>query len=120
MENLNEYAIYRLDIDFEQQGELTGMFIAKKIDVKLLLENNLTIYFGEVLGKHSEIYTKIKRHHIKFITDDLIAVDIFRKYNLGIGFNPFEYQIIDDDREEINNLVCYEAIEILKKELCGN
>jgi hypothetical protein len=55
VEGTNMKAIYRMDIDCGRNGNLTGVFIADKDHVKILLEKKIEIYFGEVLGKHSEI-----------------------------------------------------------------
>lgn len=48
-------AIYKLNADYGRNGNLTGVFIAEKEHVAVLLENKIEVYFGEVLGKHSEI-----------------------------------------------------------------
>jgi hypothetical protein len=88
-------AIYKMRFDCGRMGELEGIFIAEKADVKELIESGREVYFGEVLGKHSEICGPIAGNELTLITDDKEAVGIFRKYNFNSGYNPFDY--IDDE-----------------------
>jgi hypothetical protein len=48
-------AIYRLDISL-RGGSLTGIFVAEQDHVKILLSTEISIYWGEVMGKHSTVY----------------------------------------------------------------
>ncbi len=47
--------IYRLTFDCGRSGNLTGVFVDTDLRVKKLVETKMVIYFGEVLGKHSEV-----------------------------------------------------------------
>jgi len=44
-------AIYEFYWDLGRMGEVSGMFIADKDDIKKIIGTE--IYFGEILGKHS-------------------------------------------------------------------
>lgn len=116
MKDSNEKAVYKLKVDCGRQGELEGLFIAKKNHVKILLESGLEIYFGEVLGKHSEIYGILEEKEVIFVSDSQEVIDIIETHELQNGFNPFEYQVINSDREDFEGLDVLEVVEILEKE----
>lgn len=85
--------IYRLNIDYGRSGNLTGIFTAEKKDVNAII--GIDIWFGEVLGKHSEVEGTIENDEIELITEDVDAVSMFDDYDLETGHNPFDY--IDDE-----------------------
>lgn len=58
----------------------------------------MIVYFGEVLGKHSEVYGPIDGNEIKFVSNDPLVIKTVVDNNLCFGFNPFHY--LDDN--------CYE------------
>lgn len=90
--------IYRLNFDCGRMGNLHGLFIADSADVKALVESEKEIYFGEVLGKHSEIRGSIGSEEITLVTDEILPVEIFEKYNLSSGYDPFDY--IEEDNDD--------------------
>ena len=93
--------IYKLEWDFGRMGSLEGVFVADSDDIKKLLENETEIYFGEVLGKHSEVFGVIKSKHLTEVTDDEKFIDLFEKYGLESGYNPFDYlNESEDDYED--------------------
>lgn len=91
-------SIYRFDFDAGIMGGLSGVFIAEDDAVKDLVASKKEVYFGEVLGKHSEICGPIEEKEITKVTDDPVAIEIFEKYELSSGYNPFDY--INTDEEE--------------------
>lgn len=116
-----EKAVYKFNVYNYRSGSLEGIFIAKKDNVKFLIEEDIIVYFGEVLGKHSEVYFSIKEEHIKLITDNIEVVNIIEKYNLENGHNPFDYTALNYNRDgfEKNYFDDYtieEIIEIIKNE----
>ena len=48
-------ALFKMDFDCGRMGNLEGVFITDTEDVEYLVNNKISVYFGEVLGKHSEI-----------------------------------------------------------------
>ena len=70
-------------------GELDGLFIADDADVKKTIGK--TIYFGEVLGKHSEVIVDLEEKELTVKTDDQDfikkLVEILGSHHLS-GFNP--------------------------------
>lgn len=89
-------AIYKFSFDCGRQGSLNGVFVARKDYVKCLTSHKIEVYFGEVLGKHSEIFGIIKEEDIIFISDSKDAIKIVEDLNLSTGFNPFEYDTVDE------------------------
>jgi len=92
-------AIFRMNFDCGRNGSLRGIFVAEKEKVAELVRSKKEIYFGEVLGKHSEICGPVEEGEIEMITDDDEAVGIFNKFDLATGFNPFDYEEDEEDAE---------------------
>lgn len=84
-------------------GSIEGVFTADETDVKKLIGKN--IYFGEVLGKHSEIFGDMEEGDIEELTDDQEFIDKFCELIGPFGYNPFDYvddEIEDEDGSEAN------------------
>lgn len=79
--------IYEFFWDCGRMGDLEGIFIAEEKDVKEAIGEE--VYFGEVLGKHSEIYGVLNEKDLKIKSKDQ---DFIKKFEEiipnGIGFNP--------------------------------
>lgn len=118
-------AIYKLNLDCGREGSLYGIFIANKEYVDVLVNNDIEVYFGEILGKHSDISLTINDTDIELITDDVKVIDMFEEYELSTGINPFDYHASNFDYEAIglindDDLYIYDIIEKMienKKEL---
>lgn len=95
--------IYRLNFNCGRQGTLNGIFIAEKEHVKILIENKIEIYFGEVLGKHSEIFGPIADDELVFISDNSEAIKIIEDLGLENGYNPFNYTALNFEHEGIES-----------------
>lgn len=115
-------ALCRLKFDCGRQGCLEGIFVADTEDVKYLIENKVSVYFGEVLGKHSEIYGTVEQREIEVITTEANVVDIVEKYGLATGYNPFEYNLCGDGMEDVpengvdwNDCTVQEYIDFMRK-----
>lgn len=89
--------LYKFYRDFGRMGDLDGVFISDMDEVADLIGKY--VYFGEVLGKHSDIGVTIKEDDIQLLTIDPVAVEIVSKYNLESGYNPFEYYEEEEDDE---------------------
>ena len=99
----NTKGIYRLKFDCGRQGILDGIFIAEKKHVKVLIENKIEVYFGEVLGKHSEVYGPIDENELTFVSDSPEAIKVIEELELENGYNPFEYTAINFEHEGIDD-----------------
>ena len=114
-------AIYRLYLDYGRSGVIEEIFLANPNYVKILIDSEMTVDFGEALGKYSSVTSKMTDKILSFITDDEEAVSMFEHYNLSSGFNLFYYPvIIDYDTIEYEDLNLYEIVEIIEKEINNN
>ncbi|MBU0961025.1 MAG: hypothetical protein KKH60_05825 [Proteobacteria bacterium] len=69
-------------------GNLYGLFVAEKDAVTNLVESKRVIYFGEVLGKHSEIAGPLEARDVNMVSDDTDLVAKVKELNMEVGFNP--------------------------------
>ena len=60
--------LYKFYWDCGRMGYLDGLFIAEESDLEEAYDKE--VYFGEVLGIHSEIYGTLNRDDISLISDD--------------------------------------------------
>lgn len=81
--------IYKFHWDCGRQGEVAGIFVASEKDVKSIIGKD--VYFGEILGKHSEVYGTIEKGDITLLTDNEEVVKVILDYGLENGYNPFDY-----------------------------
>lgn len=93
--------LYKFHAYVGRMGELEGVFIATQDQVDWLTSINKSIYFGEVLGKHSEIFFPIEEKHIKLISSDENVIKVVEENGLTSGYDPFGYNFIDDDTIEL-------------------
>lgn len=83
-----------------RMGDLEGLFVATQEEIDIILGEE--IYFGEVLGKHSEIYGTLAKEDLTLKSDDEEFITKLQEV-LGVertisGFNPFDYwERVDDD-----------------------
>jgi len=77
-------------------GELSGLFVASNKDVDSIIGK--TIYFGEVLGKHSEVEITLDKTNIYLLSKDQHSIAWLKGVTGGSntisGYNPLDY--IDD------------------------
>lgn len=75
--------------DCGRSGELTGLFVTTKEKLENLYGQDA--YFGEVLGKHSEISGTITEDDFTIKTDNQEFIKLFEELIGDQGFNPFDY-----------------------------
>ena len=79
--------LYRFELFCGRGGTLRGIFAATEEDVRPAFGKRC--YFGEVLGKHSEIQCVLEPEHVRFLTDDQAFISKAMEYGLvPQGFNP--------------------------------
>lgn len=77
-------------------GDLDGVFVAESGDVEEAMSKS--VYFGEVLGKHSSITGHIDPNTVTLLTEDATAVFVIEKYmNGGTGFDPIARYLEDKE-----------------------
>lgn len=83
--------LYKFYWDCERQGEVEGIFIADETE----LENAIgkSVYFGEILGKHSEVYGVLEKEDIEEMKVSKNTLEELEKIlgNSISGYNPLNY-----------------------------
>lgn len=80
--------VYKWAWDCGRMGNLDGLFVADEQDVADAAGKD--VYFGEVLGKHSEVYGELKAEEFTELSAD-DAVVAFVKEHGPFGWNPLGY-----------------------------
>lgn len=85
---LNLYSFY---VDCGRMGSLDGLFIATQEEVDKAIGKYM--YFGEVLGKHSNIEGELEASEVELISSDQEKVQwLFELLGSDVsGFNPLSY-----------------------------
>ena len=107
--------LYKFHWDCGRMGDVEGVFVADSEDVSYMIDNNVEVYFGEILGKHSEVSGCIDKEDITFITSEENVIDIVEQYGLESGYNPLDYFDIEEHR--INNEDEYTEHDMLEDEM---
>lgn len=81
--------IWKFYWDCGRNGDLSGVFVATQDEINNAIGKR--IYFGEVLGKHSEIYGFLEKDDVELLTNDQFFIDKVIEYGLLSGYNPLEY-----------------------------
>ncbi len=93
--------LYKFDFDCGRMGNLDGIFVADDKKIKQLIKQNPSIYFGEVLGKHSEIFGDFSEMNVEKIKMDSRTV---KKVSSILGKSWSGYNLMDYVEEsELNN-----------------
>src|SRR5690554_1652074 len=82
---------------FGRQGDVNGLFVATEDEVENAIGGD--VYFGEILGKHSEVRGTIERKDVTKV--DIDSESVMKVANhLGMtwsGYNPLNYLRYDCD-----------------------
>lgn len=90
-------ALWKLHFSAGRMGTVHGMFVATDEEIEAAMGQRL--YFGEVLGKHSEIEGPLDKEDITRVTDDEAFVSKFEEYECSSGYNPLNYLPEEEDEE---------------------
>lgn len=84
--------LYKFFWDCGRSGNVAGLFVGD--DQKVISAIGSAVYFGEILGKHSEIYGELGYEDLEVVSDDQekIAwlVEIMGGRTIS-GYNPLSY-----------------------------
>lgn len=95
--------LYKFRWDVPRQGEIESLFIADSEQVEAVM--GMTVYFGEVLGKHSDVQGTLDPEDLTIITQDqrviadlirLFAGDRWGRSGSLCGLNPL-HSLQDDE-----------------------
>lgn len=92
---------YDFGWDCGRLGRVEGLFIAEESDVAAAIGK--VVNFGEILGKHSEIYGVLEEHdlEVKSEDQDFIAKleEMFDSKTIS-GYNPLDPDYLEVDNDE--------------------
>lgn len=107
-----EKILVRMDLDFRRMGRLTGVFITTEEKRQSLRDRE--VYFGEVLGKHSECVWTFDAadldKDLKVVSTDQEfiwkAADVFGASQSGTltGHNPLTYEFCDEENDSADEV----------------
>lgn len=112
----NTRAIYKFKAVCKD-GELNGIFTETMKNVQTMIDNKFEIFFGEVLGRDSEVVVKIFPENLQLVSEKEPEVEMFESLNLSNGFNPFEYGVcgIENDKVDMADVeTCGTALDVCK------
>lgn len=84
--------LYSFFWDCGRMGSVEGLFIADEEKVDELMGHR--IYFGEILGKHSEIYGNLDDEDISVLSEDQEKIEWLEGIMCSktiSGYNPLDY-----------------------------
>lgn len=87
----NKRFLWKFHWDCGRNGGVSGLFVASEEEIKSNLDKD--IYFGEILGKHSEIYGTLGEEDLTKMDLDSETVEKVSKIlgNTWSGRNPLNY-----------------------------
>lgn len=91
--------LVRFHWDCGRMGDVEGIFVTTKEELERSYGKR--VYFGEILGKHSEVYGTLDRKDITVESEDQDFIDqlvLILGTHIG-GYNPLD-AINSDDEEE--------------------
>lgn len=87
--------LYRFWWDCGRQGHVEGVFAEDSETVENLIGRE--VYFGEILGKHSDINGPLESGDLTVLCEDKDFIQKAIEYKLvPIGYNPLDYIEIKD------------------------
>lgn len=97
----NQQVLAKFHWSFRRSGEVSGVFICTKQQIADAVGKE--VYFGEILGKHSEVYGTLDEEDIEILSDDQyfisLMLEIFPDGEIS-GYNPLSYVQETEDYEE--------------------
>lgn len=83
--------LYEFYQDCGHMGSVEGRFFATPEEIEACLGK--TAYFGDILGKHSDVAVGLRAENFKVLTDDSTFIALAEKLNIDLnsGYNPLEY-----------------------------
>lgn len=89
--------LVRFKWDMGRMGVVEGMFVTTHGE--LAAKFGKQVYFGEILGKHSEVYGQFEPGDITVVTDDPEFITKLKQF-IGAhvsGYNPMDYMAEDSE-----------------------
>ena len=83
--------LWKFGWDCGRMGEVDGLFVASDKEIQNAIGKD--VYFGEILGKHSEVYGVLDEDDLEKVNLDSVSTERVAKL-LGDtwgGYNPLDY-----------------------------
>lgn len=81
--------LYRFRWDCRRMGNVEGTFVTDEYVVDRAIGRQ--IYFGEILGKHSEVYGILATSDLTVLSEDQVFIEKFVDLKCSSGYNPLDY-----------------------------
>lgn len=81
--------LWQFSMGFGRMGDLDSIFVARKSEIDAIIGKE--VYFGEVLGKHSQVYGTVEGENFELISANPDQVEFFETRIGSTGHNPFDY-----------------------------
>lgn len=91
--------LYRFTQEFGRMGDLKGIFVAEESEINAIIGE--AIYYGEVLGKNSEIFSILQKEYLEILSEDQEFIKKFIEIIENFGFNPLDYYDEDENEYEM-------------------
>jgi len=97
---MDKNILWKFKWDCGREGYLKGLFIAPKSEVESIVGKE--IYFGEALGKHSEIFGELESSDLEQVdASDGLIKELEELFGTTVsGYNPLEYVYEEDEDDE--------------------
>lgn len=90
--------LWRFYWDCGRQGNVESVFVATQAEIDAALGSQ--VYFGEILGKHSDIHGQLDAEDLTLLSDDPALVALFRDRVGSTGHSPLDYLEEDGEAED--------------------
>lgn len=81
--------LYKFRLDCGRMGYIESVFVEDDEIIKASLGKE--IHFGEILGKHSEIFCNLSDSHLTVLSQDSNVCDIIETHVGATGHCPMDY-----------------------------
>ena len=85
--------LFKFSSSYGRMGEVESLFIAEQEEVDKIIGRE--VYFGEILGKHSEVVLDIEESDFEIKSEDQKFIEqllfVFEGSHTLSGHNPIEY-----------------------------
>jgi len=101
--------LYKFHWDCGRMGNVRGTFSADDLYVKSCIGKQ--VYFGEILGKHSDVYGNLEEKDLTVLSDDQDFIEKFEKLIGDSGYNPLSYMNEEEGETDEKNEEDFEEYE---------
>jgi hypothetical protein len=85
--------LYKFEWDCGRAGSVEGLFVDEEQEVQKAIGED--VYFGEILGKHSEVYGELSEEDLTVLSEDQEKIKWLIDIMDGVwtisGYNPLNY-----------------------------